>query len=171
MEDSYVDPTFSNFPRKSENAIAMSDDSPVAVVITESVSPYRVTYVNQAWVNLCGYSRDDVIGCTLGCIQGRDTNTSKLQQLTSNLIKGIDCSVRLTNYKKSGEAFENNLCVVPLKNKNNQITNFYGTLEECYWPNFKLQPHQFILFIIYAMMVTEHPLYSPFPSSEDTKSS
>ena len=132
LEDSSTDPAFNSFPRKSEDVYSISDSFRVAVVITESVSPYRVTYVNQAWVNLCGYSRDDIIGCTLGCIQGTETNTSKLHQLTSNLIKGIDCSVRLTNYKKSGEAFENNLRVVPLKNKNDQITNFFGTLEECF---------------------------------------
>lgn len=129
---SSTDLSMSTFPRNIDDASAIAHISLDAIVITESISPYRVTYVNQAWVNLCGYTRDDIVGCTLGCIQGINTQSSTLKLLASNLKMNIDTSLTITNYKKSGEAFENNLRIVPLKNSKNETTHFFGILEERY---------------------------------------
>ena len=126
-----VDPLFEMFPRNIEDASAMADDSHYAIVITEPNSPFIVTYVNHSWEQLCGYTSSDVVGCSLSCIQGTHTRSTTLEKIHFNLQKSKDCSARLTNYKKSGEAFENELRIVPLKNRNGVTTHFFGTLEEC----------------------------------------
>jgi hypothetical protein len=49
----------SQAPVTLKGAMMASDD---ARIITEAKAPFRITYVNAAWEELCGYSRDDVIG-------------------------------------------------------------------------------------------------------------
>ena len=124
------DARFNSFPRNIQDAMEMADDSIYATVITEPLSPFLVTYVNKSWEDLCGYTRDDVIGCSLSCIQGTHTKSTTLAKLSMNLRKNLDSATRLTNYKKSGEAFENMLRIVPLKNRIGRTTHFFGTLEE-----------------------------------------
>lgn len=110
----------------------MAGDSEYAIVITEPFSPFTVTYVNHSWEQLCGYTAADVVGCSLSCIQGTHTKSTTLEKIHHNLMRNNDCSARLTNYKKSGKSFENELRIVPLVNKMGRTTHFFGTLEECY---------------------------------------
>lgn len=126
-----LDPVFKSLPRKIEDALLSADISSYAIVITETVSPFLITYVNPAWVKLCGYTSADVVGCSLKCIQGKNTKPSTIWKISRHLNAKVDCSARLTNYKKSGETFENLLRIVPLKNEIGLTTHFYGILEEC----------------------------------------
>lgn len=126
-----LDPVFKSLPRNIEDALLSADTSSCAIVITETVSPFLITYVNPAWVELCGYTSSDVVGHSLKCIQGKNTKSSTIWKIGRHLNAKVDCSARLTNYKKSGESFENLLRIVPLKNEIGCTTHFYGTLEEC----------------------------------------
>ena len=62
---------------------------PQARVITESVPPFRITHVNDAWEGLCGFTRQEAVGKTLGMLQGpgtiyhTDTHTQPLKKLTN----------------------------------------------------------------------------------------
>ena len=44
-----------------------------ARVVTEAAPPFRITHVNAAWEELCGYRRADVLGvCGFSFLQVRD---------------------------------------------------------------------------------------------------
>lgn len=111
--------------------MSMADKSDSAIVITLNGPPYLISYVNPAWEALCGYSSDEVVGCTLSCIQGTNTRSTTLGKISRHLHAKVDCSARLTNYKKNGDAFENLIRIVALKNDTGLTTHFFGVLEEC----------------------------------------
>lgn len=126
-----LDPVFSQLPRRFQDAMIMARESNAAIVITRNGPPYLIEYVNNAWETLCGYNSDEVVGCTLSCIQGYNTRSTTLSKINRHLDAKVDCSARLTNYKKNGESFENLIRIVALKNDLGFTTHFLGVLEEC----------------------------------------
>ena len=86
-----------------------------AVVITAATPPFEIVSVNQAWVNLCGYSSAEAIGSTCRCLQGPETSRAALAELHGAIAQRRRATVRLVNYKKSGERFINDLTVEPLQ--------------------------------------------------------
>jgi PAS domain S-box len=105
-------------------------DDPRAIVITETEMPFRIVSVNDSWEQLCGYTRSECKGMTLGCIQGPETNKAAVTALMAQLLKGEEAGTVLTNYNKNGRKFHNRLRVGPLKNDSGKITHFIGVLKE-----------------------------------------
>jgi len=101
-----------------------------SVVITESNFPHRIISVNKAWEDLCGYASSECQGGTLSCIQGPETNHDDIKILMSNLIRGEETEIILTNYTKGGRKFRNQLKAGVLKNEHDIVTNFVGVLTE-----------------------------------------
>eukprot|EP00557_Chaetoceros_sp_GSL56_P004922 CAMPEP_0176492936 /NCGR_PEP_ID=MMETSP0200_2-20121128/9285_1 /TAXON_ID=947934 /ORGANISM="Chaetoceros sp., Strain GSL56" /LENGTH=377 /DNA_ID=CAMNT_0017890573 /DNA_START=251 /DNA_END=1384 /DNA_ORIENTATION=+ len=115
-------------PRSLAEAIIPND--PRAIVITEAEMPFRIVSVNDSWEHLCGFSRKECKGMTLGCIQGPETNKAAVTALMAQLLKGEEAGTVLTNYSKAGRKFHNRLRVGPLKNDSGKITHFIGVLKE-----------------------------------------
>ena len=60
-------------------------------VITEAAYPYRITYVNDAWITVTGYSRDSIVGNTCKVLQGPDTCKRTLQVSTARHCRRLSC--------------------------------------------------------------------------------
>lgn len=123
-------PMFQEQPLPRNLAEASLPNDPRAIVITEAEMPFRIVAVNDSWEKLCGYSRSECKGQTLGCIQGPETNKAAVTALMAQLLKGEEAGTVLTNYNKNGRKFHNRLRVGPLKNDNGKITHFIGVLRE-----------------------------------------
>lgn len=115
-------------PRTMEDALMPSDQ---ARVITEMKPPFRITNVNQAWMNMCGFDDEsECVGHTLGLIQGPETDRAAVTAIVNRLMQSEEeCGVVLTNYKKDGSKFKNRLRVGPLKNEYGDVTHFIGVLQ------------------------------------------
>jgi PAS domain S-box-containing protein len=115
-------------PRSLQDALRMTSR---AVVITETTMPFPVFNVNKAWENLCGYTYRESKGKSLGdLLKGPETDPLAVTALLSQLLRGEDATTILTNYKKSGEKFQNRLRVGPLYNEDGKITHFVGILQQ-----------------------------------------
>lgn len=109
----------------------MLDGDARAIVITDTKSPYTIVAVNSAWESLCGYSREECRGSSLGSLlQGPDTDMSKVTALTSRLLAGEQAGEILTNYSKKGRKFQNNIRVGPIEDEMGKTVNFVGVLQE-----------------------------------------
>lgn len=62
-------------------------------------------------------------------IQGRLTSREPLRLLNEAVTNGLECSLELINYKKSGQSFNNFLQLIPLRTEC-QITHYLGVLED-----------------------------------------
>jgi PAS domain S-box-containing protein len=115
-------------PQTVEDALRSSSR---AIVITENTRPFRVSDVNKAWENLCGYSYLESKGQSLGdLLKGPETDQLAVTSLLSPLLRGEEATTVLTNYTKTGRKFRNRLQVGPLYNEEGDITHFVGVLQE-----------------------------------------
>lgn len=118
-------------PRTLDDALRLSRR---AIVITETVAPFRVVDVNRAWENLCGYTHVESKGQTLGTLlRGPDTNQLAATALIAQLLRGEEAGAMLTNYTKSGRRFRNRLRAGPLyttSENDGDVQYFVGVLQE-----------------------------------------
>jgi PAS domain S-box-containing protein len=92
-------------PRFLESAIEQFD---YAVVITTDeldLPGPAFVYVNDAFMRMTGYTRDELLGATPRMLQGPDTDRKVLVRLKSNLRAGDSFEGRTWNYKKDGSPY------------------------------------------------------------------
>lgn len=107
------------------------DDDARAIVVTDTKNPYRIVAVNTAWENLCGYTREECKGHSVGrLLQGPGTDTDNAMMLLSKLLAGEEADAILTNYTKNGRKFQNKIKVGPVKDDMGKTVNFVGVLQE-----------------------------------------
>lgn len=118
---------------KSINDILSSklDEDARAIVITDTKNPYRIVTVNTAWEHLCGYSREECKGLSVGgVLQGAETDMSHVSAMIGKLIQGEEAGAILTNYAKNGRKFRNDIRVGPIFDEMGKTVNFVGVLRE-----------------------------------------
>jgi PAS domain S-box-containing protein len=103
------------------------DEAPVGISITD---PERednpMIYVNDAFVELTGYPREEVIGENCRFLQGRNTDPDKVAEIREAIDNQEPVSVELRNYRKGGTEFWNHLEIAPVKNDAGEVINYVG---------------------------------------------
>ncbi len=97
-----------------------------SIVITEaqpSTLPGRkILYVNEAFTDMTGYTRNEVLGNTLNFLNGPKTDEETLQKLRDAIENYESLEVEFINYKKNGDEFWINTSMVPVSDsKGNYI--------------------------------------------------
>lgn len=85
-----------------------------------------LVFVNQAFLQLTGYSSEDVLGKNCRFLQGSETNQSEVQILREAVAEGREITVMLRNFRKSGELFLNELTISPVHDGNGAVTHYIG---------------------------------------------
>jgi PAS domain S-box-containing protein len=97
-----------------------------SVVITEAkptdIPGRKILYVNEAFTKLTGYTQDEVLGRSLGFLNGPKTSKETLGKLRNAIGNFEPVEVEFINYKKSGNEFWINTSMVPVSDsKGNYI--------------------------------------------------
>merc|ERR1719240_1830299 len=108
---------------------ALQEKTQEARVVTTAEPPYTITYVNDAWSHLCGYSLDEARGKTLRMIQGELTDKTTTQRVMDDVRACRSTCALLTNYPRGSQPFLNFLRVYPLF-EGGVVTHFLGVLED-----------------------------------------
>ena len=77
----------------------------------------KVTHVNQTWVDLCGFTLEDMQrqgDGTSAVLQGPESDISVVQKVNDKLTSSLPVRAKIVNYRKSGEAFLNDFTVLPI---------------------------------------------------------
>jgi len=85
-----------------------------------------IVYVSQGFLDLTGYTLDQVLGRNCRFLQGPGTDQSAVDVIRKGIQEGIDTSVCLLNYKADGTPFWNQFFVAALRDAENNVVNYVG---------------------------------------------
>uniref|UniRef100_A0A061S5M9 non-specific serine/threonine protein kinase n=1 Tax=Tetraselmis sp. GSL018 TaxID=582737 RepID=A0A061S5M9_9CHLO len=100
---------------------------PHTFIVSDPLQPdCPITYASQGFLELTGYELHEVLGRNCRFLQGEKTDRAAVEELKAAIGRGHTVSVRLLNYKKSGEPFWNLLTVTPMKNSSGETVKLIG---------------------------------------------
>nr|AHZ63924.1 phototropin [Nephroselmis olivacea] len=85
-----------------------------------------IVFASDAFLELTGYSREEVLGRNCRFLQGPDTDKRAVRETRKALDTNTECTVRLLNYTKQGRPFWNMLTMAPVFGADNQVRFFLG---------------------------------------------
>ena len=85
-----------------------------------------IVYVSQGFLDLTGYTLDQVLGRNCRFLQGPGTDQSAVEVIRKGINEGVDTSVCLLNYKADGTPFWNQFFVASLRDAENNVVNYVG---------------------------------------------
>jgi len=84
-------------------------------------------YVNPAFEALTGYSKEEVIGQTLGLLKSEQHAGELYEEMWDTVLSGRPFHGVVMNRKKNGETFVLEKSITPLRDASGQITHFIST--------------------------------------------
>ena len=85
-----------------------------------------IVYVSQGFLDLTGYTLDQVLGRNCRFLQGPGTDQSAVEVIRKGIAEGVDTSVCLLNYRADGTPFWNQFFVAALRDAENNVVNYVG---------------------------------------------
>ncbi len=113
--------------RQRSLAIA-TEQSPVSVMITDIDG--HIEYVNPRFIELTGYTSEEVLGCKPSILKSDKTSPEDYRQLWANLKAGRDWQGIFHNRKKSGQIYSEIVRISPLRNEAGEVTHFLAVNED-----------------------------------------
>lgn len=96
------------------------------VVTDPSLPDNPIVYASQGFLNLTGYSLDQILGRNCRFLQGPETNPKSTDRIRKAIESGNDMSVCLLNYRVDGTTFWNQFFIAALRDAAGNVTNFVG---------------------------------------------
>lgn len=87
-------------------------------------------YVNKGFLELTGYSHDDVIGKNPRFLQGEKTDPLVIRSVHNAIHERRSVQTEILNYRKDGEPFINKMSISPVFNEKKELTHFIGVQED-----------------------------------------
>lgn len=112
-----------NFIKEIEKLSLVASKTNNAVVITDP--KYRIEWVNQSFVNLTGYTQQEVTGKNPSILlEGQETDPATIERIKDKLRNREWCVEEIVNYKKDGTSYWSRLDISPVFNAVNELTHF-----------------------------------------------
>lgn len=86
-----------------------------------------IIFANDAFLEMSGYSREEINGRNCRFLQGRDTDPETVREISEALAKGRDISADILNYRKDGTPFWNALYISPVNNADGDVQYFFAS--------------------------------------------
>lgn len=96
------------------------------VVTDPSLPDNPIVYATQGFLNLTGYTLDQVLGRNCRFLQGPETDPKAVEKIRKSIEYGTDMSVCLLNYRVDGTTFWNQFFIAALRDAAGNITNYVG---------------------------------------------
>lgn len=105
---------------------ALSGSQQNFAISDPSLPDNPIVYVSGGFLELTGYTLDQVLGRNCRFLQGPGTDQAAVDVIRKGVREGTDTSVCLLNYKADGTPFWNQFFVAALRDAENNVVNFVG---------------------------------------------
>jgi PAS domain S-box-containing protein len=96
------------------------------VVTDPSLPDNPIVYASQGFLNLTGYTLDQILGRNCRFLQGPETDPKSVERIRRAIEQGQDLSVCLLNYRVDGTTFWNQFFIAALRDAAGEVTNYVG---------------------------------------------
>ncbi|OWY30582.1 histidine kinase famiy protein [Herbaspirillum robiniae] len=86
-----------------------------------------IVFVNNAFINMTGYTREDVIGKNCRFLQGPETDRAAVAQIRRAIEQRKEIATEILNYRKNGSSFWNALFISPVYNKHGELAYYFSS--------------------------------------------
>jgi hypothetical protein len=109
----------------------MIQSSTIAAVLSNPrLDDNPIIDCNEAFIQLTGYERDEIIGRNCRFLRGPETEPGLSEELRSGISAQRPTMVEILNYKKDGTAFRNAVLVAPIFGASGELEYFLGSQVE-----------------------------------------
>ncbi len=98
-----------------------------SIVLTDTKG--QIEYVNNSFTDMCGYSRDEVIGRNMRILKSGLVSADVYKEMWGTILNGNTWRGELINKKKNGELFWVNKAISPIIDSRGKISNFVSVAE------------------------------------------
>jgi len=84
----------------------------------------KIVYVNKAFTDVTGFAPEEVIGKNPRILQGPDSDPETRAKIRAALEKNEPVRTVIVNYSKSGRKYWLDINIIPLKDRNGEVTHF-----------------------------------------------
>ncbi len=115
--------------RQTERRVGMMrralELSPAGVTVLDArSSEYNLAFANAAFLELSGYSSEEIAGQNLRLLMGTETDVAAMTELRDAMAAGRPARVLLRNHRKDGTPFWNDLATAPMVDASGRLTHF-----------------------------------------------
>jgi len=104
------------------------EQNPATIVITDTTG--KIEYVNQKFVELTGYTKEEAIGNNPRVLKSGEKRSEEYRELWETITSGQIWRGEFHNKKKNGELYWENALIAPIRNPAGEITHFLAVKED-----------------------------------------
>jgi PAS domain S-box-containing protein len=97
------------------------------IVTDPNKSDNPIVFVNDAFLNLTGYSERELLGRNCRFLQGPATDQATISEIREAIAAGREISTELLNYRKDGSSFWNALFISPVMNEAGELVYYFAS--------------------------------------------
>lgn len=110
---------------------ALIASSPIASVVSDPKLPDNpLIACNQAFIDLTGYSKDEILGRNCRFLAGPGTEPWLTEAIREGVRERKAVLVEILNYKRDGTPFRNAVVVAPIFDDEGELAYFHGSQVE-----------------------------------------
>lgn len=103
------------------------DASPTPMLVADAQrADNPIVWINDAFLQLTGYARHELIGRNCRMLQGPDTDRAEIGRMRAAIEAAVPYAGEILNYRRDGTAFWNGMTINPVRDADGRLVYFFA---------------------------------------------